>query len=138
MKRIIATAIGAAGLCLGFALPASAGSVAGNYVIADNGQGCWAGGALLSDHTGTGAGGCSFSGPAGQEVLRFTTRSWSGDAVSGVTLCVNAIAAKDPAGLFPSGQFPFGCAGPIPVNVGPVKVVLNGGPGTTLVKVSLR
>lgn len=136
MKKLIAgSAVAASAIaCLGLALPASASGspVAGNYVVADNGQGCWAGGALLADGSGTGAGGCSFSGPAGQEVLRFTTRSWTGDATAGVTLCVNAIATKDPAGIFPTGQFAFGCLGPVPVNIGPVKI--NG----TLIKISLR
>ncbi len=141
MKKIITIAAISAATCLGLALPASASGspVAGNYVIADNGQGCWAGGPLFADGTGGGGGGCSFSfAPGVHEVLRFTTRTWSGNATTGVTLCVNAIATHDPAGAFPSGEFAFGCAGPIPVNQPPIKVILNGGPGTTLVKVDLR
>src|SRR5712692_9426454 len=118
-RTILATAAflaGTAGM-VASTLPASAASVVGNFVVADNGPGCWSGGALLSDGTGTGAGNCSFKTPAGQEILHFAGKTWTGNATVGVTLCATVTAIKDPLGLAPGPL----CIGPLPVNVGPVK-----------------
>lgn len=138
MRKTITTAIIAIAGITGLATPALASgpSVAGSFTVADNGQGCWSGGALLSDGTATGAGACSFSTPLGHENLVFTGKTWSGDATTGVTLCATvrpANAGSDPLGIAPD----LGCIGPLPVNAGPVKITGPDG-DTTLVRVSLR
>jgi hypothetical protein len=129
MKKIIISAL-AAGSLLGLALPASAASASsvpvGNFAIADLGQGGWAGGPMYAD--GTLGGGGAFSFLNGQEILRIVSGTWSGNASSGVTLCADTTAIKDPLGLAGSQL----CLGPVPVNVGPQKIE------GTLVKVSLR
>jgi hypothetical protein len=128
MKKLIVSAL-AAGSLLGLALPASAASASpvpvGNYAIADLGQGGWAGGPMYAD--GTLGGGGAFSFLNGQEILRIVSGTWTADS-SGVTLCANTTAIKDPLGLAGSQL----CLGPVSANVGPQKIE------GTLVKVSLR
>jgi hypothetical protein len=129
MKRLFVSMI-AAGSLLGPLLPAAAASAAtppvGDFAIASLGQGGWAGGPLYSD--GTIGGGGAFSFANGQEILRITSGTWAGDATSGVTICANVTAIKDPLGL---AGTPL-CLGPLPVNAGPQ--LISG----TLIKVSLR
>jgi hypothetical protein len=98
-------------------------SVVGSFVVADNGQGCWTGGGLLSDGTATSQGGaCSFFiAPGVHEQLKFTSKTWTDNGDGTVTLCATVEpthAGSDPAGIAPN----LGCVGPVPVNVGPVKV----------------
>ena len=129
MKRLPVSMI-AAGSLLGLVLPAGVASAApvpvGNFAIASLGQGGWAGGPLYGD--GTFGGGGAFSFGNGQEILRITGGTWTGNAASGVTICADVTAIKDPFGL---AGTPL-CLGPLPVNAGPQ--VISG----TLVKVSLR
>ena len=130
MKRIIIGMLAAIPL-LGLALPATTASAApspvvGNFALADNGQGGWSGGPMYADHTLGGGGAFSFGN--GQEILNITGGTWSGDASSGVTICVTVRAIKDPLGLAPGPL----CIGPLPANVGPEKI------GGTLVKITLR
>ena len=129
MKRLLVPVI-AAGSLLGLVLPAAAASAspvpAGSFAIASLGQGGWAGGPLYGD--GTLGGGGAFSFANGQEILVITGGTWAGNAASGVTVCADVSAIKDPFGL---AGAPL-CLGPLPVNAGPQ--VISG----TLVKVSLR
>jgi hypothetical protein len=112
---------------------ASSSPTVGSVAIADLGQGCWAGGALLANGTVTGDGSCAFSTPLGPEALVFTSKTWSGDATSGITVCVTVRDVHDPLGIGTD----LGCVGPIPANVGPVKITGPDG-GTTLVRATLR
>jgi hypothetical protein len=102
---------------------ANATSVVGSFVVADNGQGCWTGGGLLSDGTATSQGGaCSFFvAPGVHEQLKFVSKTWTNNGDGTVTLCATVApthSGSDPLGIAPDG---LGCVGPIPVNVGPVK-----------------
>jgi hypothetical protein len=113
---------------------ANAASVVGSFVVTDNGQGCWTGGALLSDGTATSQGGaCSFFiAPGVHEQLKFTSKTWTNNGDGTVTLCATVAptrAGSDPAGIAPDG---LGCVGPVPVNVGPTKI------DGMLVKVDLK
>jgi hypothetical protein len=115
------------------AAQANAASVVGSFVVADNGQGCWTGGGLLSDGTATSQGGaCSFFiAPGVHEQLKFTSKTWTNNGDGTVTLCATVEpthSGSDPAGIAPN----LGCTPPIPYNVGPVKI--NG----TLYKVDLK
>ena len=120
----------AAGSLLGLVLPAGVASAApvpvGNFAVASLGQGAWAGGPLYGD--GTLGGGGAFSFGNGQEILRITGGTWTGNAASGVTICADVTAIKDPFGL---AGAPL-CLGPLPVNAGPQVISSN------LVTVSLR
>jgi hypothetical protein len=98
-------------------------SVVGSFVVADNGQGCWTGGGLLSDGTATSQGGaCSFFvAPGVHEQLKFTSKTWVNNGDGTVTLCATVApthAGSDPLGIAPNG---LGCVGPVPYNVGPIK-----------------
>ncbi|SRR5712692_206792 len=137
-RTILATAAflaGTAGM-VASTLPASAATVVGNVVVADNGQGCWTGGALLSDGTETGSGNCSFDN--GKIILHVGDKTWSGNATTGVTLCRVTTVVKIPADvLLPTGVIGFGCFGPLPVGQTPSRV--DSGDGSSiLVKITLR
>jgi hypothetical protein len=129
MKRLLVSTI-AAGSLLGLVLSAAPASAApvpvGSFAIANLGQGGWAGGPLYGD--GTLGGGGAFSFANGQEILRITSGTWAGNAASGVTICADVMAIKDPLGLAGASL----CIGPLAVNAGPQ--VISG----ALVKVSLR
>jgi hypothetical protein len=117
----------------GNAMASTGSSVVGSFVVADNGQGCWTGGGLLSDGTATSQGGaCSFFiAPGVHEQLKFTSKTWTDNGDGTVTLCATVEpthAGSDPAGIAPN----LGCTPPIPYNVGPVKI------DGTLYKVDLR
>jgi hypothetical protein len=138
IRKSAAVAISAAALAVagfsGTALADSGASVVGSFVVAANGQGCWTGGGLLSDGTATSQGGaCTFFiAPGVLEQLKFTSKTWTNNGDGTVTLCATVEpthAGSDPAGIAPNG---LGCVGPVPVNVGPVKV------GGMLVKVDLK
>jgi hypothetical protein len=133
MKRII-FAVPAAILLLGLALPATAASAAptpvvGNYAIADQGQGSHAGGPMYADHTLGGGGAISGFLDGQQIILVITSGTWSGDAASGVSLCITVKGIKDPLHEAPGPL----CLPPLPVNTGPVRFSSG-----MLVNISLR
>lgn len=113
--------------------PAAAASspVVGTYSVADNGQGCWGGGALLADGSVTGNAACSFAN--GQVIARLSPTGWtfsdSSDSVVVLTFSVRMIKGPN---VFGGSSLTF----PVPVG-GPLKVTDSEG-GTTILRVTIN
>lgn len=115
-KKLIAGALVSVVTALGLTAPAFAASkVVGTWSIVDRGPGCWGGGSLLADGTGTGGGGCAFHTPDGEEVAALKPASWTFTDASHteVELCANFIGKKGP--VFPIGVPVLQCV-VVPVN----------------------
>ncbi len=103
-------------------------TVAFTWTVTDLGQGCWGGGTLNANGTGSGGGNCSFAN--GQVVMKIVPVSWSMVGSGAVLLCANMVFVKGGSGSS------FGCLGPIPITGTPVKVTLPGGDGQTLIRIT--
>ena len=113
------------------AAPALASSpVAGNYALADLGQGGWSGGPLFTNGTVGGGGGFSVSGPNGQEVAKVVGGTWSPLGSDAIHLCLDLAGIKN---LPPT----FTVCSDLPVTGTPVKITDPDG-DQELVKVNLR
>jgi hypothetical protein len=123
-KATVLASVASVALMFGIGAPAlAAGGVAGTFSVSDHGQGCWGGGTLNADNTASGAGGCAFSTPAGEEVASITPVSWSFTDASdtAVTLCADFTGQKGP--VFPVGVPVLNCimipvSTAAPVNLG--------------------
>jgi len=133
----VATALaGAVALAALAALPASADTSSGTFVISDTTlMGCHALGTLDGDGSVIVAGGCAVlpdSAPGGG-IQVFTGGTWTGNQTSGATICFTFRTVSGPQ--YPT---PF-CVGPLPVNTGPEVIPdPGGGTGTTFIDVTLH
>jgi hypothetical protein len=134
MKKFLVAAVAVCSMVLAMTSPVFANSVVGTYTIADNGQGGWSGGPLLSDGTLGGGGGVSFLN--GLEVGKIVSGTWRADlSVTPpiVDICLTTQPIKDPLNML-SGTM---CFPPIPADGLPHKVASPMG-GTTIFRVSLH
>jgi hypothetical protein len=128
---ILAMMAGMGGLA---AANSTGASVVGNWSLHDRGQGCWAGGNLLSDGTGNGGGNCSVSDANGQSIASIKPVSWAftDPSDTAVNLCADFTAKK--GDIFgPPGTVSLNC---ITVPVGTDKPVVL--PGDTYGKVTIK
>ena len=124
MRKLVAFV--AMAVILAMALPStvfasSQPSVVYTMTISDLGQGCWGGGALLSDGSTRVNASCSFNN--GADVGMLVPTSWSPVGTGFVSICVQAVGIK-------GGGFPSGCL-TIPVTGTPIKISLA--PGDTMI-----
>lgn len=123
MKKFLIAAVAVCSMVLAMTSPVFANSVVGTWVVADHGQGGWAGGNMLSDGTLDGSGAFAFQTPVGEEVASIQGSNWSftDSTNTVVNLCVTVTGKMGPA--FPVGIPILICAqvpidGPAPINIG--------------------
>jgi hypothetical protein len=112
-------------------LASASSGVVGSYAAADEGQGGWSGGPLLSNGTVGGGGGVSFSvplpgGTTVQEIGTVTSGTWT-ESAGLVTLTLFTTPIQDPLGILAA---PF--VATVPANAGPVLI------GDVLFRVTLK
>jgi hypothetical protein len=106
---------------------AASNPVVGTWEVGDRGQGAWAGGTLLADHSLTGSGSFAFSTPLGEEVASIRGKSWSfTDATqTHVNLCATVVGKQGP--VFPIGVPIVDCSITVAVTSGaPTPVTIGG------------
>lgn len=98
----------------------AAGKVEYTWTLSTLGQLGWVGGPLFAD--GTVGGGGAFSLENGQVLADIAPTSWTENAAGEITVCVDIIQRKGPAGALP----PTLCIGPVAPTGTPIHMLLLG------------